>query len=300
MLVRQEDGRVLRIAEAQIFTDVDGVACRPWRATPRPRISTAHLARHPAWLLLCLALTAAACAKGPPGTLYPSTNFVLYTAANSSTARSLEARARTYLSQFEEYLRLSPPPGSLLRIHHYSWRLNLWRYLNANYPALRWRKSACFETPDSYVIAFSGDPGSQAAQHTLRHELTHYLLAVHYSDVPPWLDEGLAQVMAAGTPYPHLDPGPLDSVRREVNNFGTQGCVHLLTLPPGSLLSPGEYQVACGLAFYLLNRDQEAVSRLHAYLSATGPAIPPERSFVSCWGIPMEEACLGLQLRAGS
>ena len=234
------------------------------------------------------------CTTGPPGSPRPSSNFLLYTNALPPQARNLNHTAQTYLEQLGSYLGLSPAPGALLRIHQYRWRLNFWRHLNGAYPSLRWKKGACFETLEAYVVAVYGQPGSNKMLETLRHELTHYLLTIHFSQIPPWIDEGLAQVMACGPPLPHLDRGLSGKVRDAVIGGQTTSCERLLAIPPGRSLTRNQYHLACALTYFLLTRSNDSRDRLLCFLNSTQPGKIQGEAFRTCWGLSMEQACRDL------
>ena len=73
----------------------------------------------------------------------------------------------------------------------------------------------CYEIEEAYVVTLSGNPERQRFRDTLRHELSHYLVAAHFCDVPPWIDEELSQVVASSPPFPRLDQELLQKVQRE-------------------------------------------------------------------------------------
>lgn len=248
------------------------------------------------WVLTFLAaLLFSGCASGPPGTSYPGAVLTLYTREPRAEAQVLSGEAQAFLQSAGDYLRLEVPPGGLLWIYHYPNRWRLWRHLSREVPSLRWRRGVCYETEGAYIVTLCGNPGREAFQGILRHELTHYLVAVHFCNAPPWIDEGLSQVLASGAPFPHLEEGLLESVRTEARRVQKRGCLRLLAVPPGKKLTPSEYRVACALTHYLLTRSPESSrTRLLRYLETTQPGPTPERTFSTCWGISMEEACEGL------
>jgi len=249
-----------------------------------------------AWILVpILAIASSGCASRPPGTMFPETGLILHTRKPPSEARGLSEGAQGFLEALGGYLRLRPPPGGLLRIYHYPNRWALWWHLNREVPSLRWSRGACYETEDAYVVSLCGDPGGKGFQRALRHELTHYLVAVHFCDTPAWIDEGLAQVLASGPPFPHLEEDQLKKVRLEARRRGKRGCLQVLTLPTGRRLNPSQYQVACALTYYLLTRSPETgAAQLLRFLETTQAGVPGEQTFSSCWGISIEEACSGL------
>jgi len=243
-------------------------------------------------LFVLLAVLFSGCASAPPGTSYPGTDLVLYTKVASPEAKVVAQEANEFLIDLGDYLHLQVPPGSLLRIYHYANRWGLWWHLSREAPSFRWRRGVCYEIEEAYVVTLSGNPERKKFQETLRHELAHYLVAAHFCDVPPWIDEGLSQVMASGPPFPNLDHDLLDKVQREARRSKERGCLRLLRVPPGKKLSPSQYHVACALTYHLLTRSSETPpSELMRFLETTRSGVPPEQTFSRSWGISMEEAC---------
>ncbi len=252
-------------------------------------------------LSVVLAALLLGCASGPPGAAYPGTGLTVYTRQAPSKAESVSREAAAFLEDLGNYLQLQVPPAKLLRIYLYRNRCALWRQLSGATPSLCWRPGACYETGEAYVVALSGNPEKRAVQNTLRHELTHYLIAVHFCGIPPWIDEGLAQVMASGPPFPHLEEDLPESVRKEAERGGKRRCLQLLRIPPGRRLNPSQYRIACALTYYLLCRSQEAPpGALLRFLEASRPDIPPEKAFAASWGVSMEEACEAMAASAGA
>ena len=246
-------------------------------------------------LPVLLAVLLSGCASGPPGTSYPGTDLVLYTRAASPEALVVAQEANEFLTDLGDYLHLQVPPGALLRIYHYPNRWGLWWHLNRAVPSFRWRRGVCYEIEEAYVVTLSGNPGRRKFRDTLRHELTHYLVAAHFCDVPPWIDEGLSQVMASGPPFPHLEEDVLEKVQREARRGKERGCLQLLRVPPGKKLSPSQYQVACALTYHLLTRSScSAPTDLIRFLETTRSGVPPEQTFSQGWGISMEDTCKSL------
>lgn len=258
--------------------------------------------RYAGWILpLLFTVSLSGCASGPPGSSYPDTGLVLYTKKPPPEAKVLSREAQGFLEDVGDYLDLRVPPGGLLRIYHYPNRWGLWWHLSREVPSLRWRRGVCYETEEAYVVTLSGNPGRKGFQEALRHELTHYLVAAHFCDIPPWIDEGLSQVLASGPPFPHLDEDPLETARREAGRSTKRGCLRLLHVPPGKKLTRSQYRLARALAYSLLTRSAEAVpQQLVRFLETSRPGMSPERTFQACWGISMEEACRALVSSADS
>ena len=243
-------------------------------------------------LFVLLAVLLSGCASGPPGTSYPGTDLVLYTKVAPFEAQVVAQEANEFLTDLGDYLHLQVPPGNLLRIYHYPNRWGLWWHLNRAVPSFRWRRGVCYEIEEAYVVTLSGNPGRSKFRDTLRHELAHYLLAAHFCDIPPWIDEGLSQVIASGPPFPRLEENLLDKVQREARRAKQRGCLQLLRVPPGKSLTRSQYPVACALTYHLLTRSSETPpSELMRFLETTRSGVPPEQTFSESWGISMEEAC---------
>jgi hypothetical protein len=246
--------------------------------------------RHPLALILSVLLFG--CASGPPGTAHPGAGPVLYTEQKPSEAELLSREAQAFIEALAAYLHLRIPPGPLLRIYHYPNRWRLWRHLHRDAPSIRWRPGACYETEEAYIVTVYGNPERKGFRKTLRHELTHYLVASHFCGIPPWIDEGLSEVMASGPPFPHLEDDLLDAARRAARQTSHRRCVKLLLLAPGEKLNASQYRLACALTYYLLTRPStSAPGDLLRFLEDTRPDIPPERTFSATWGISIEEAC---------
>ena len=199
-------------------------------------------------LPVLLAVLLSGCASGPPGTSYPGTDLVLYTRAASPEALVVAQEANEFLTDLGDYLHLQVPPGALLRIYHYPNRWGLWWHLNRAVPSFRWRRGVCYEIEEAYVVTLSGNPGRRKFRDTLRHELTHYLVAAHFCDVPPWIDEGLSQVMASGPPFPHLEEDVLEKVQPAETGTG-EDLSPQLSFPgrywqntPQCCVTPGHYR----------------------------------------------------------
>jgi len=242
-------------------------------------------------LFVLLAVLLSGCASGPPGTSCPGTDLILYTRTAPPEALVVAQEANQFLLDLGDHLHLQVPPGSLLRIYHFQSRWGLWWHLSREVPSFRWRTGVCYETEEAYVITLSGNPERRNFQDTLRHELTHYLVAAHFCDVPPWIDEGLSELMASGPPFPHLEEDRLSKVQREARRSKERACLQLLRVPSGKKLSPSQYDLACALTYHLLTRSSCGPTDLIRFLETTRSGVPPEQTFSEAWGISMEEAC---------
>jgi len=244
--------------------------------------------------LFTIFLLLAGCVHKPPGQAYPSRIFLLQSQAAPPKAQSLSKEAEEFLLTLESYLQLQPPPGALLRIYHYRWRWSLWYYLLQTAPSFCWRPAVCFETNEAYHIAISGRPESKRFHKNLHHELTHYLLTAHYSYLPPWLDEGLAQIMSFGPPFPHLPPEILSVIKGVLETQYHDSCIKVALYPPTEMMNVSEYYLACALTYYLLKSEKEGINRFHRYLKHIHPQGELPHIFSEELGISIDEACKNL------
>ena len=252
-------------------------------------------------LPVILSLLLSGCASGPPGVSHPGAGFVLYTREPPSESEAVSREAREFLEDLAGYLKLQVPPGSLLRIYHYPHRWGLWWHLNREVPSLRWRRGVCYETDEAYIVTLCGQPGTEKFRQTLRHELTHYLVAAHFCDIPPWIDEGLSQVMSSGPPFPHLEGDLLDTAQREARRRRETGCLRLLHVPAGKKLTTSQYHLARALTCYLLTHPSGAApTDLLRFLETSVAGVPPEKAFSASWGISMEDACQAMVTWSGA
>gem|GEM_PF-1160352 len=233
------------------------------------------------------------CAVSLPSEAFPSSRFVLHSESDPKETREVLLQAEAFFDDLESYLGLKAPPGGLLKIVHFRHRVDLWAYLGEEIPEFRWRKGVCFEKADHYVLALSGRPEEPAFQETLRHELTHYFLIVHFSEFPPWIDEGLAQVLATGSPFP--EPGLPRADPAGWSGTGSAAeCMKLLQKRPGEKLTAFEYKLARNLAAGLIARSGDSLARLVRFLELSAADREPSQVFREAWGLSFEEACAEL------
>ena len=252
----------------------------PWRRPRNPLIP----------ILLCLGFLG--CASTLPSPSYPTSRFVLHTESSPDEAEAIIRGSEAFLSDLEEYLGLEAPPPGQFMIVHFRRRWDLWSYLGKELPELRWRKGACFETSQAYVLALSGRPGKECFQRILRHELSHFCLASHFSDFPPWIDEGLSQVLSDGPPFP--DPGAANASASPTlpeASSEAEACLELLRAEPGQMLTRSQYELARRITLWLLLASEDSIQRLLRFLEISGPDRESREVFLDAWGMSFEDAC---------
>ena len=165
------------------------------------------------------------------------------------------------------FLGLTPPAGRAeVLLFHSRWALQ--RHLAEACPEMIGAGAACFEreTPGQFVVALAERWRETETLRYLRHELTHYVVAAQFYDVPPWLDEGLAQFFELGPPYGHVHPDCLSSLKRQLRRDRGEILTPLVLVPSGAPLTRKQYAQSRGLTYHLLTNDPDGPSRVRAYL----------------------------------
>jgi len=194
-----------------------------------------------------------------------------------------------FVEEAGTYLGLDVPDEGTLTIYLYRWRWDLWRHLGKVCPKLRWRRAACCEDASGYMIGLSGNPDSPILVRNLRHELIHYLLASHFSDFPPWIDEGLAQVMARGPAFPSLGSGDKEEIADMLGDISVCGLRDLISVAPGETLSNTQYHLAWAWTYVLLTTVPDGKEKIIGYLNETRTNMDQEKLFAQIWGSSLEE-----------
>ena len=228
----------------------------------------------------------AGCLAAPRLTGYQAKGFLLYAPASQKDLAAVEA-IENFLEEAASYLGLAVQSAGTLSIYVYRWRLDLWRHLDTVCPQWRWRRAACCEIEGGYMIGVSGTRDSPLPGSDLRHELTHYLLASHFSDVAPWIDEGLAGVLEREIPGEGLEDHT-EGVHRILKEAVSQDLKSLLSVLPGRKLSHEQYRLAWAWTYALLTGIPEGKSRVIEYLTRTHSGLDQEKLFASVWGADLE------------
>ena len=129
----------------------------------------------------------------------------------------------------------------------------------------------------------------------LRHELVHCLLISHFIDLPPWIDEGLAQLGEDGPPYDQLSARRRQELRRIVDG-PEPDYSELIALPVGSALSRDQYRQSLTLTWLLLADSAHGPAALRKYLAAACSGPGAAADFQRCFGL--EPASLPRWLRS--
>jgi len=202
---------------------------------------------------------------GTPSERITGAHLDLLCSSRDSRAESMQAAADLFVEEVSSYLKLRPPAKKLeVMVFQSGWAMR--SYLGEHCPSKKNNGAACFETPNGYIIAVSRVWPEEETQRFLRHELAHYVLASYFYDMPPWVDEGLAQYFEAGKPFGSVNLQCAKVLKRSASRMEDGVLEELVALPAGENLTELQYARSWGLVFFLLNSDQIGRERLIHYL----------------------------------
>jgi len=184
------------------------------------------------------------------------------------------------------------PPVATLRVNVFASRWSLRSYLAAHCPAERGAGAACWQEGGGFQIALRRYD-EELTLRFLRHELTHYVLACHFYDLPPWVDEGLAQYFAPGAEAGAVPPGKRAQVERLPQSEQAEALGQLVVIPAGERLSRRQYALAWALAALLV---ETSPAGMRQYLRVVESGETSRETFRRCLGI--SPTALDARLRA--
>lgn len=205
----------------------------------------------------------------------------LYADLDPVVSGRLLAQSDRYVESIAELLQ-RPVPRTPLRLLVFRSQLEVSAYLFKHCPKHFDSRAACFETPQGYVVAVARHGDNEKTLRDLRHELTHYVMASHFYDLPPWIDEGLAQFVEGGEPFGKINRPRFSSLVRQLRRKKPL-LEKLVAKAPGTRLSRSEYAQAWGLVFFLMKDKRFGPQRLRAYLKRVR-AGEETSAFIDCLG----------------
>ena len=227
-------------------------------------------------------------------------HFDLYADLSPTLCEELLAHGDQCVESIAELLQ-RPVPRTPLRVLAFRSQLDLGAYLLQHCPKHFDNRAACFETPEGYVVAVARYADKEDTLRDLRHELTHYVLASHFYDLPPWVDEGLAQFVEAGEPFGQLHRRRHSSLVRQLRRKKSI-LDKLVAKAPGTKLTRSEYAQAWGLAFFLMKDERFGREQVRAYLKRVR-AGEETSTFLECFRVEphaLEEDWREFLLNVGS
>jgi len=195
--------------------------------------------------------------------------------------REVQTEAEGQVRRAVEFLQLEMPECGV-RVVVFPSQRRMRAFLGRYCPKQRHKGAACFELGTDYVVAVPYRTNRQEFSRLLRHELTHYVLASQFYDLPPWVDEGLAQFFEAG------EPGHAPSIQSpKAPRLGLvrgRTLDELVAVPAGQDLSRHGYLRSRSLVFHLLTRDKGGAAQMRDYLRKVHSGSQSVETFRTCFG----------------
>jgi hypothetical protein len=137
-------------------------------------------------------------------------------------------------------------------------------FLKFYYPELPPRRAFFLANGDRRVVyAYMGD----RLEEDLRHEATHALLHAAITDLPLWLDEGLAEYFEGPDVRDGVNAEHLGRLPDDVANGWKPDLARLEALKDVRQMSPRDYRESWAWVHYLLNGPAPGKTALLAYLA---------------------------------
>jgi len=141
------------------------------------------------------------------------------------------------------------------------------RYLDEHLPERRSSHALCFVNREGYHIVITRYLKHEQTLDSLRHELVHFVLISSFYDLPPWVDEGLAQLLEGEGPDDWPPARHLQELPDLLRDANEADWLELIGKPLSQPLSPRQYRLALGLTWLLWRHPGHGVPALRRYLS---------------------------------
>jgi hypothetical protein len=162
-----------------------------------------------------------------------------------------------------------PNADTIIYVHLFETKDRYERFMKSRYPELPRRRAFFVAQPrvrgteELLVYTYWGD----RIQEDLRHELTHALLHSVLSDVPLWLDEGLAEYFEVPPGWKGINYQHLDHLRRTggASSFRPD-LARLEQLSQVDQMKPAEYRESWAWVHFMLHSSSRTKKILVTYL----------------------------------
>lgn len=177
-------------------------------------------------------------------------------------------------------------PATGLEIFLFDTHWEMRRYLWQHCPEQSSKAAACFARSGGYVVTVVKSSRSGKTERMLHHELTHFLLASQYRDLPRWVDEGLAQCMEVDPSQPHADKRK--EFRKQRISHTKQAVIELISLPAQKPLDKKQYLLSWALVSFLMQEKRFGLSSIKEYLAHVEAGGQERSYFESAFGSVLE------------
>jgi len=218
-----------------------------------------------------------------PSRRYEAVHLDLYCDTRTVELHSLLADGDRHVESVAGFLCVRVPPKRLsVYVFPTHWGLSL--FLARECPRQWGRGAACFETPDGFVVAIASQWRRKDTLRYLRHELTHYVLASHFHDLPPWIDEGLAQYCESGEPFGQACHSRRERARTGVRMRDGRALESLVVVPAGGRLTRAQYAQAHALVCFFAEDERLGLEPILRYLRCVRSDGVAGEYFHRCFG----------------
>jgi hypothetical protein len=194
--------------------------------------------------------------------------YVFYSDFEVNRSLPLFAELASLRDQVYKDLQL-PSANTVVNVYLFETRQRYERFMKSWYPDLPRRRAFFVLQPrrmggveDLLVYTYWGE----RIQEDLRHELTHALLHSVMTDVPLWLDEGLAEYFEVPPGWKGINYQHLDRLRGTGAASIKPNLARLEQLSQVEQMKPAEYREAWAWVHFMLQSSPEAKRVLVGYL----------------------------------
>ncbi|MFO1023445.1 MAG: DUF1570 domain-containing protein [Planctomycetales bacterium] len=175
--------------------------------------------------------------------------------------------------QVSETLQL-PLTGNPVTVYLFRDEMEYHKYLQAAHPGLPTRRAYFIQNSKGLAVyTYWGD----RIQEDLRHEYTHGLLHSALTNVPLWIDEGLAEYFEMSGPQPGtINPEYADRLATAVKNGWQPDMERLESLEKVEQMQRGDYREAWGWVHFMLHHSDDTRQVLLSYVSDLKTSKNPE------------------------
>lgn len=235
---------------------------------------------------MCIGVLAAlaGCAVQPPATRHAHAYGSVYCDRDTPEARAVRDTASQAVKDVVEALALPEPLREVdILVFPSAWAMR--SYLRLRLPERANSRAVCVETESGYLVALHLTGKAQESVELLRHEMTHYVLASHFFDMPPWVDEGLARYFETGPPFGVAKPAELRLLKRALNRR-EDTLDGLVAVPAGRPITEAQYAQSWALVHFLAHRPGGGLGDLVRYLRIVRSGAQAADHFEEVFGEP--------------
>lgn len=201
-----------------------------------------------------------------------------------NTAHRILFEAEDAISSVSDHLSLQAPIQPLHVLLFPSLR-KMRSYLSAHCPAQKSSAAACFEKGNGFEITLALKGNKDEILKHLRHEVTHYVLASNFYDMPPWIDEGLAEYFEPGKPFGLSNRKHCRNLRQVAGKKKKSVLERLVIIPAGTALDGKQYALSWGLVIFLMEDERFGLDCILCYLRNVRSGQEARQHFSECFGM---------------